>query len=201
MPAAPRVASVSASSDPVQDQPGSGSEISPAGRHPTGGRQAPTGAAAAMVLPASFVEGLIRSRPSGSTLHFSIHWKTLPDSQTADTRAAQTADTPKDADSGNGVLFLSVPKRLLKRAIDRNLVRRIIRECWRGAGLPARRLAVLVKMRSRPVAFGEPGVRHRRQALREELSRLFGRSDSFARESARMSGNLRGDPRGRVLNR
>ncbi len=83
-----------------------------------------------------------------------MHWKALP---------ATTA----------GVLFLSVPKRQLARAVDRNLVRRIAREAWRGAGVAHRPIAVMVKMRRRPDWFAAAGVRQKRRQLRVELDMLF----------------------------
>ena len=89
-----------------------------------------------------------------------MHWKALPD-QPAPGRAA-------------GVLFLAVPKRQLARAVDRNLVRRIAREAWRGAGLAQRPIAVLIKLRKRPDWFAAAGLRQRRLRLREELDALFG---------------------------
>jgi RNase P protein component len=98
-------------------------------------------------------------------------------------------------------LFLSVPKRFLRRAIDRNLTRRVIRESWRATGLSVFPLALLVKMRARPAAFALPGVRQRRQGLRDEIARLFARSAPVAADSGLMSGNLRGGSHGRVPNR
>ena len=91
--------------------------------------------------------------------HFAMHWKSLP--------------APCAFASSAGVLFLSVPKRHLARAIDRNLVRRVAREAWRAAGLAALPVAVMVKLRRRPGWFAAaPGVRQRRRCLRGELDRL-----------------------------
>ena len=70
------------------------------------------------------------------------------------------------------MLFLSVPKRQLARAVDRNLVRRIAREAWRGAGLAQRPIAVLVKLRRRPEWFAAAGLRQKRRQLRVELDAL-----------------------------
>lgn len=98
-----------------------------------------------------------------------MHWKALP-GQPADGRAS-------------GVLFLAVPKRQLARAVDRNLVRRIAREAWRGAGLAQRPIALLVKLRKRPDWFATAGVRQRKRGLRAELDTLFGhRSLGLANE-------------------
>ena len=89
-----------------------------------------------------------------------MHWKALP--------AAAAGDR-----GASGVLFLSVPKRQLARAVDRNLVRRIAREAWRGAGLAQRPIAVLVKLRRRPEWFAAAGLRQKRRQLRVELDSLF----------------------------
>ena len=83
-----------------------------------------------------------------------MHWKALPVTTV-------------------GVLFLSVPKRQLARAVDRNLVRRIAREAWRGTGVAPRPIAVLVKLRRRPEWFAAAGVRQKRRQLRIELDALF----------------------------
>lgn len=90
-----------------------------------------------------------------------------------------------------GVLFLAVPKRQLRRAVDRNLVRRIAREAWRAAGFAALPLAVLVKLRRRPDWFAEAGGRRRRKGVREELDHLFA-----APALQRQSDTLRRGPSG-----
>jgi RNase P protein component len=105
-----------------------------------------------------------------------MHWKALPE--------------PGASGVFAGVLFLSVPKRHLARAIDRNLVRRIAREAWRAAGFATLPVAVMVKLRRRPGWFAAAGVRQRRRCLREELDRLFAN-----RALLRLSDTLRGDAR------
>jgi len=88
-----------------------------------------------------------------------MHWKPLPASHAGP--------------DSSGVLYLAVPKRQLRRAVDRNLVRRIAREAWRAGG-PARvPLALLIRLRRRPDDFASTGVRRRRKDLRAELDRLL----------------------------
>lgn len=128
---------------------------------------------------------MLRSRPGASGENFTVHWKALPRPGAAG--ALAEAEAPGAA---VGVLLLSVPKRHLRRAIDRNLARRIARESWRGAGLAVAPVAILVKLRRKPEWFAAAGVRRRRRGLREELDGLFN-----APALARFSGTLRGDPR------
>jgi hypothetical protein len=56
------------------------------------------------------------------------------------TAPAQKADTSsaKNTVLKSEKLFMAIPKRLLKRAVDRNAVKRICREAWRlkNSGLP-----------------------------------------------------------------
>lgn len=175
MPAVPRAASVSASPDTRVSSARDRLACGPVSRLMN-----------EPALPAGLVERLIRSRPFGTTRNFSIHTRSIP----------RIADR-----SVRGVLFLSVPKRLLKRAVDRNLVRRVARECWRGAGLLAEPQAVLVKMRARPETFAQPGIRRRRQDLRDELARLFSTFERSIAVAGHLSGNLRGGPNGRKPDR
>ena len=95
-----------------------------------------------------------------------MHWRGIPDAENA----------------APGLLLLAVPKRQLARAVDRNLVRRIAREAWRGAGLAGRPLAMLLKLRRRPDWFASAGVRCKRRRLREELDELL-RDRALARRS------------------
>jgi ribonuclease P protein component len=106
------------------------------------------------------VSRLVRSRPGAASEHFTLHWRSLPDG------------SPESTGS-TGLLLLGVPKRQLRRAVDRNLVRRLAREAWRSSGLSRGRLALLVKLRKRPDWFAEAGVQQKRRALREELDQLL----------------------------
>ena len=86
--------------------------------------------------------------------------------------------------AGFGRLAISVPKRLLKRATDRNYIKRVIREEFRQHEVRARPVDVLVTLRSHTavglVEGGGPGEnqRRRRDTLRgllTEVLRRFGK--------------------------
>ena len=74
-----------------------------------------------------------------------------------------------------GRIAIAVPKRILKRAIDRNSVKRVIREEFRQHALRAVSVDMLVTLRS--VVGVRPGERamgkHQRQQLRGTLAQLF----------------------------
>ena len=74
-----------------------------------------------------------------------------------------------------GRIAIAVPKRILKRAIDRNSVKRVIREEFRQHALRAAPVDMLVTLRS--VVGVRPGEhamgRHQRQQLRGTLAQLF----------------------------
>ena len=85
--------------------------------------------------------------------------------------------------AGLGRLAISVPKRILKRATDRNYIKRVIREEFRQHEVRARPVDLLITLRSHTAAgLGENGgpgenQRRRRDTLRElltEVSRRFG---------------------------
>lgn len=51
----------------------------------------------------------------------------LPSAATGSNVVVSVRNTP----AKEGTLFMAIPKRLLKRAVDRNAVKRICREAWR----------------------------------------------------------------------
>lgn len=98
---------------------------------------------------------------------------------------------------------MAIPKRILRRAIDRNTVRRIAREAWRAsvssvagaagaqrAGVPgdatpgparaAKPRTVLLRLMRRPERFAALGYRARKRLWRAELDALFARAASAA---------------------
>ena len=97
---------------------------------------------------------LLRSRPVASTACFGLHRQPLP------------ADGP--------VLLMSVPRRVLRRAVDRNVVRRIARESLRAQRRGACGLALMLKLKRVPQGFDVMASRARKARWREELDRLFG---------------------------
>lgn len=93
---------------------------------------------------------LLRTRPAVRGEHFSLHWRMLP--------------------GAPGVLLMAIPKRLMRRAVDRNAVRRVAREAWRAAALGERPVAALLRMTRAPLACG---ARRRKAIARAELDRAF----------------------------
>lgn len=96
---------------------------------------------------------------------------------------------------------MAIPKRVLRRAIDRNTVRRIAREAWRAAVLarqvgdrapgpfvaadatrtdPARPRTILLRLLRRPEGFAVLGYRARKRLWRAELDSLFARAAAGA---------------------
>ena len=98
--------------------------------------------------------GLLRSRPVASSRHFGLQRQALEG-------------------SGGSVLLMSVPRRVLKRAIDRNTVRRIARESLRQVRGPAEGVALMVRLKRRPDDFEGLSQRARKTLWRSELDQLF----------------------------
>ena len=84
-------------------------------------------------------------------------------------------------DGGNAlptgdVLLMAVPKRLLKRAVDRNTLRRVAREAWRAAsGHDRPRSPALLRLARRPAGFDTLTQRARKRLWREEIDELLAR--------------------------
>ena len=74
-----------------------------------------------------------------------------------------------------GRIAIAVPKRILKRAIDRNRVKRVIREEFRQHALRAAPVDMLLTLRNVVgVRSGERAMgKHQRQQLRATLGQLF----------------------------
>lgn len=84
-------------------------------------------------------------------------------------------------------LLMAIPKRQLKRAVDRNTVRRVAREAWRAAALPvtiddpaqalpAQAVAsrsALLRLVSRPQGFALLAQGARKRLWRAELDHLM----------------------------
>lgn len=78
--------------------------------------------------------------------------------------------------AGQGRIAIAVPKRVLKRAVDRNKVKRMIREQFRQHG--ARKLPVDILFTLQSQLTGRADIRntdkHARRQLREVLKQLLG---------------------------
>lgn len=74
------------------------------------------------------------------------------------------------------VLLIAIPKRLLARAVDRNTVRRIVREAWRACPDATRaRAPMLLRLVRRPAGFDDLTQRARKRLWRDELDALLAR--------------------------
>lgn len=97
---------------------------------------------------------LLRSRPVASSRHFGLQ-----------RHSVEGSSWP--------VLLMSVPRRLLKRAVDRNTVRRIARASLRSLGNRAGGVALMVRLKRLPDEFETLTQRARKALWRSELDRLF----------------------------
>jgi ribonuclease P protein component len=66
-------------------------------------------------------------------------------------------------------LAISVPKRLLKSAVRRNRVKRLVREAFRHHSASARPLDMLIVFRAKPLALGA----QEKKAYRMDIDALF----------------------------
>lgn len=109
---------------------------------------------------------LLRTRPVASGPHFGVHARAVTD----------------DAAGVRGRLIVAAPRRVLRRAVERNAMRRVAREAWRAAGLHRRPVVALLRIRGR-FELDEPGagLPARKRLAREELDRLFVQADAALR--------------------
>jgi hypothetical protein len=109
-------------------------------------------------VPPGIVPMLLRTRPVASGRHFGVHVSPVAD----------------EAAHVRGRLIVTAPKRVLKRAVERNAIRRVARESWRAAGLDRSPVVGLLRVRAAfvPSAPGA-GLPARKRLAREELDRLF----------------------------
>ena len=97
---------------------------------------------------------LLKTRPVASTTCFGLHL-----------RATDGPDEP--------ILLMSVPRRVLKRAVDRNTVRRLARESLRATREQAYGCALMLRLKRTPTGFEALTQRARKAAWRAELERVF----------------------------
>lgn len=87
-----------------------------------------------------------------------------------------TDNGPGDAVIQAGQLLMAVPKRLLKRAVDRNAVRRAARQAWRDQVLALGPTSTaLIRMTAKPADFEQSSRPQRKRQWREELVELMNR--------------------------
>lgn len=106
----------------------------------------------------------------------------------------ESAETGVPVDHAAGRLAMSVPKRQLKRAVDRNALKRVAREAWRLApwGALARPQVVMVKLRRSEARWKVTGRAALKKAWRAELDELF------SRLRCRIQAQLRSDSAGQA---
>lgn len=97
---------------------------------------------------------LLKTRPVASTTCFGLH-----------SRPTGAPDEP--------ILLMSVPRRVLKRAVDRNTVRRLARESLRATREQAYGCALMLRLKRTPTGFEALTQRARKAAWRAELERVF----------------------------
>ena len=89
--------------------------------------------------------------------------------------SAELALRLNDNAFGQGRIAIAVPKRILKLAVDRNFVKRVIREQFRQSGFRALSVDMLVTLRSQSA---KRGAAHNRRSggnrLRETFTQLLG---------------------------
>lgn len=105
---------------------------------------------------------LLRTRPVASGPHFLVHMRRAPEGE----RGAATAQAR---------LIVSAPKRVLRRAVERNAMRRVAREAWRASGLHREDGFALLRIRAAIDVSATPGagLPARKRLARAELDRLF----------------------------
>ena len=98
---------------------------------------------------------------------------------------------PASAQVVGSRLVISVPKRLLRSAVRRNTVKRLVREAWRSAMPDCRQVprgAFLVRLRTVPSARvvepGKVGGQRWRCSLRADIDHVFRRLCSGPRNTA-----------------
>lgn len=128
-------------------------------------------------MPPGIVPALLRTRPVASGEHFSVHASLR--NEHASMREPREAGDPV-----RGMLIIAAPKRVLRRAVERNAMRRVAREAWRAAALDRVPVVALLRIRG---ALPAEGLRARKRLARGELDRLFvslrKRSDAWQKAS------------------
>lgn len=107
---------------------------------------------------------LARQRGGLRTAHFALGW-------------SREANAPGDAQAHSPHLGQAVPKRWLKRAVDRNALRRVAREAWRAraADRPLPAPIALLKLLHASPEWSTLGASARKRQWRAELDSLFQR--------------------------
>ena len=119
---------------------------------------------------------LARRRADVSSAHFALACTS------ADVALASRPDTPVSASStaseAQQRFAISAPKRQLKRAVDRNALKRVAREAWRLAAWPAgaRPDAAMLKLRRSEADWKTMGRAALKKVWRAEIDELVSKA-------------------------
>jgi len=120
---------------------------------------------------------LARRRPDLSSTHFGVSFVATGD-----------AELPRSGPASLGKLGFSVPKRLLRRAVDRNALKRVAREAWRHARWnTVARPAAMIKLRRVDAQWKTASRSALKKAWRGELDELIRRLVSRLRADQRQA--------------
>lgn len=112
------------------------------------------------------ISSVLRLRPK-KTNHFSFHEKSI--------NPQNTEENKKECDQTLSIkrLGLAIPKKLAKRAVDRNKIKRLIRENFR-TSRPSEAFDLVVKLKA-PIGVGtKKRLRNKeRLDIRQEISSYF----------------------------
>lgn len=118
--------------------------------------------------PAGLAQRLLRQRPIAQSEHLSL--------------------ALGEAGGREALLLMTVPKKVLSRAVDRNQFRRIARESWRAVPDSLLGAHALVRLRRRPSEFARWPSGERARRWRSELDALLSAALSKTRHLAASAG-------------
>ena len=129
---------------------------------------------------------LARRRVDLSSAHFGLAFQMVEaggaSATSSETCEGESACLASHAKAGGARrrasrLAVAVPKRQLKRAVDRNALKRVAREAWRLApwGERARPQVLMLKLRRAEAEWKTAGRSALKKAWRDEIDQLFSR--------------------------
>lgn len=110
-------------------------------------------------VPKSIVPMLLRTRPVASAPWLRLHAISIGGSSSASGVPTPDADGsgPREQGFRRGFLVVNVPKRICRRAVERNAIRRVAREAWRASGLHDEPVDLLVRVHASPWPSDQAG--------------------------------------------
>jgi len=117
-----------------------------------------------------------KRRKRVTSAHFSISAVSQGQLDRSVNDGAPAGSEATDSVTQAGHLLMAIPKRLLKRAVDRNTVRRAARQAWRDQVLSQGPTSTaLIRMTAKPSGFEQSSRPQRKKRWREELVELMDR--------------------------